>query len=117
MNHEAGMTNNNWILLFGVLVIGVAITYMIERNAKNRVRYYLENRGCEDVRVKTRLFAGGRGTITFDVEYTTPKGVRKKNSCVVHTGLLADEKIYWQNAIGKVNEPVHEEDEDMFLWS
>lgn len=83
-----------WYAFF--IFVAVTIIYMTERNAKIRVRHYLEDRGCEDVKVKTRLFAGGRGVLTFDVEYTSPKGVRKKNSCVVHTSIFSDGKIYWQ---------------------
>lgn len=88
--------NPAWYVFF--VLAAFAVVYMTERKAKTRVRYYLEDRGFEDVIVKTRLFAGGKGIITFDVEYTTTKGIRKKNSCVVHTGIFSDEKIYWQHS-------------------
>ena len=88
-----------WYVFF--FLAAMAVVYTTERNAKTRVRYYLEDRGFENVQVKTRLFAGGKGVLTFDVEYTTPNGARKKNSCVVHTSIFSDGKIYWQQSIEK----------------
>lgn len=74
---------------------------MTEHNAKTRVRHYLEDRGLEDIIVKTRLFAGGRDVLTFDVEYITPNGTRRKISRVVHTSMFSNGKIYWQQSFEK----------------
>jgi len=102
--------NPAWYAFF--IFVAVAVVYMTERNAKTRVRYYLEERGFEDVKVKTRLFAGGRGVLTFDVEYTTSKGVRKKNSCIVHTSIFSDGKIYWQSPYEKFKATNLSDDQD-----
>ena len=109
------MDNNFiWIPLAILLLVGI---YFQERASKNRVREYLENKGCSDVKIRTRLFAGGKGVITFDVEYVDKAGFARKNSCIVHTGFFSDDKIYWQSALGKINEPSKDEEEDIYLWS
>jgi hypothetical protein len=86
-----------WAAIF--LLILFAVIYFQEQEGKNRVKKYLERKGFEDVDVQTKLFAGGRGTLSFDVEYVNKSGDIRRNTCVVHTGLFSDSKIYWEKPL------------------
>ena len=87
------------ILWAVILLILFAMVFYQEREAKNRVKEYLERRGFEHVNIKTKLFAGGRGSLCFDVEYYDQSGDMQTNTCVVHTGLISDSKIYWEKPL------------------
>ena len=106
-----------WVSIVAIFVLG--FVYLQERAARRKVIEYLERKGCEDVIVHTKMFGGGgRGSISFDVEYADRKGNVRKNSCVVHTGLFSKETIYWKKPLGDINQLNYDRDpEDFNLWS
>lgn len=93
------LVGNDFRWFFAALFLALAVMYFHERAAKKRVIEYLERKGCQDVLVQTKLFAGGRGVLSFHVEYMDRKGNVRENSCTVRTGLLSDETIYWKRPL------------------
>jgi hypothetical protein len=84
----------DWITVFIILTILFlsGMVYMDNRNAKNRVRKFLEEQGFNQIEIRTQWFTGRRRSVSFDVEYCDMHGMIQKNIAVIKTG---DKIIYW----------------------
>jgi len=82
-----------WFIFLSVILLGYY--YFEESSGKEIVKSHLEQKGFQHIKIRTRLFAGGRGTLVFDIEYLNKHSVLQKNSCTVHTSIFSDGKIYW----------------------
>jgi hypothetical protein len=86
-----------WTVI-GIVVL-FAVIYFQEINSKSRVKAHLEQMGFQEIAVQTKLFAGGKGTLTFEVGYINRNGEAQKNTCIVHTGLFSEDTIYWKSPL------------------
>jgi hypothetical protein len=70
----------DWITVFIILSILFlsGMVYMGNRNAKNRVRNFLEEQGFKQIEIRTQWFTGRRRSVSFNVEYCDAHGMTQK---------------------------------------
>ena len=81
------------IILFFLLLAWV---YLDARRWKALVRRFLEEKGCSQVKIRTRVFTGRRHSVAYTVEYRTSSGILQTNACVVGTNRYSPESITWE---------------------
>ncbi|MFN8411658.1 MAG: hypothetical protein U0Z26_04655 [Anaerolineales bacterium] len=86
-----------WAIIAIVVILG--FVSLQEGNGKAKVKALLEEKGFKEIDIKTKMFTGSQGTVTFEVQYLDKSGAVRNNSCVVHTATFSEEKIFWEKPL------------------